>query len=93
MRKAVPAFDERFPVYPDHGCDLHPSCLSCPLPRCRYDEPGWLRRGKQGDRDARIVEARGAGRPVKDVAARFGVSQRTVHRVLAAGRGAPASAA
>lgn len=20
------------------GCDIHPHCLSCPLPRCKYDE-------------------------------------------------------
>ncbi len=26
--------------YNDNGCDLYPSCLRCPLPRCRYEEPG-----------------------------------------------------
>ncbi len=29
--------------YRDDGCDVHPHCLTCPLPRCRYDEPGGLR--------------------------------------------------
>ncbi len=24
-------------VYRDEGCDLHPSCLTCPLPSCRYE--------------------------------------------------------
>jgi hypothetical protein len=23
----------------DTGCELHPACLSCPLPRCKYDDP------------------------------------------------------
>jgi hypothetical protein len=25
--------------YRDEGCELFPSCLSCPLPQCRYDGP------------------------------------------------------
>ena len=24
--------------YKDEGCELSPSCLRCPLPRCQYDE-------------------------------------------------------
>ena len=27
----------------DTGCSLSPRCLDCPLPRCRYDEPGGAR--------------------------------------------------
>ncbi len=30
--------------YRDTGCDLAPSCLRCPLRRCRYDEPRAVRR-------------------------------------------------
>ena len=29
--------------YRDDGCDLFTSCLTCPLPRCRYDVPGGAR--------------------------------------------------
>lgn len=25
--------------YKDTGCDIHPTCLTCPLPKCRYDLP------------------------------------------------------
>ena len=38
-RKGVPTMDmlpEHFP-YRDDGCDVSPSCLRCPLPRCKYD--------------------------------------------------------
>lgn len=31
--------DEHFihPASPDDGCEVHPSCLSCPLPTCKWD--------------------------------------------------------
>lgn len=49
-------------VYLDDGCDIHPHCLTCPLPVCRYDVPGgW---GKLVCRDPvayqlRLVEGNG----------------------------------
>ena len=72
--------------YVDSGCDVHHSCLSCPLVRCRYDEPGGARRLFSEERDRSIVELQRQGRPVSLIAARFGVSRRTVFRVLARGR-------
>jgi len=68
--------------YRDDGCDIHPHCLSCPLPRCRYDAPGGLRALLNARRDRQIVEMRLKGVPVDDLAWRFGVSRRTVFRVL-----------
>src|SRR2546421_8529179 len=41
--------------YPDTGCRIHPSCLTCPLVRCRYEEPGGARRLFSRDRDLLIV--------------------------------------
>ena len=26
--------------YEDTGCEASDSCLDCPLPQCRYDDPG-----------------------------------------------------
>jgi hypothetical protein len=72
--------------YADTGCSLHPSCLSCPLARCRYDEPGGARRLLSEERDRAIVALRRRGRPVAAIAARFGISRRTVFRVLARAR-------
>ena len=74
--------------YRDDGCDIHPHCLTCPLPRCRYDEPGGLRAMLNAQRDREIVEMRLRGVPVDDLAGRFGVSRRTVFRVLSAPAGA-----
>jgi hypothetical protein len=73
--------------YADTGCDLHPACLSCPLARCRYDEPGGARKLLSDERDRSIIELRREGRPISAIASRFGVSRRTVFRVLAHGRG------
>src|SRR5438477_9931918 len=70
--------------YLDSGCDIHPSCLTCPLERCRYDEPGGARGIFARARDRQIVAlVRGHTLTVDAVARRFGVSRRTVFRVLA----------
>ena len=71
-----------FTRYRDNGCDVHPSCLSCPLPRCRYEEPGGLRALLNKTRDEQIANQRASGVPVAELATRFGVSRRTVFRVL-----------
>jgi hypothetical protein len=71
-----------FTRYRDDGCDVHPSCLSCPLPRCRYEEPGGLRALLNETRDQEIMMLRAQGVAVGELADRFGVSRRTVFRVL-----------
>jgi len=68
--------------YRDDGCDIHPHCLTCPLPRCRYDEPGGLRGLLNAYRDRQIVELRQRGIPVDELAQRFGLSRRSIFRVL-----------
>jgi len=70
--------------YRDDGCDLFPSCLSCPLPRCRYDVPGGVRAMLNQERDHQIrVLREDVGLSVDDIAERFQVSRRTVFRALA----------
>ncbi len=71
-----------FTRYRDDGCDVSPTCLTCPLPRCRYEEPGGLRALLNKTRDEQIVARRSDGVPVAELATRFGVSRRTVFRVL-----------
>ena len=69
--------------YRDSGCDLFPSCLRCPLPRCRYDEPGGVRAMLNRTRDREIRRMRLDERvPVNEIARRFHVSRRTVFRAL-----------
>ena len=73
--------------YRDEGCDLFASCLSCPLPRCRYDEPGGARAMLNRVRDGEIRRLRfEGGLAIDDISARFRVSRRTVFRVLRQGR-------
>jgi hypothetical protein len=72
--------------YADTGCDIHANCLTCPLVRCRYDEPGGARKLLSDERDRTILDLRRQGRPISAIAARFGVSRRTVFRVLAHSR-------
>src|SRR3989304_3445910 len=47
--------------YRGDGCDIHSQCLTCPLPRCRYDEPGGVRAMLNSYRDRQILAPRGAG--------------------------------
>ncbi|HSP56633.1 MAG TPA: helix-turn-helix domain-containing protein [Dehalococcoidia bacterium] len=68
--------------YKDDGCSVSPSCFACPLPRCRYEEPGGLRAVLNQMRDSEILALKRAGVPVEDLALRFQVSRRTVFRVL-----------
>jgi hypothetical protein len=68
--------------YQDDGCDISESCFSCPLPRCRYEERGGLRAIINAHRDNQMIQLRLAGMAVEDLADRFGVSRRTVFRVI-----------
>lgn len=70
--------------YVDSGCDLHKSCLTCPLETCRYDKPGGVRRLLSDERDSRILRLQREQRlTINDIARRCGVSRRTVFRVMA----------
>jgi hypothetical protein len=83
---ALPKRSDALPEYTsyaDNGCDLYPSCLTCPLPKCRYDEPGGASAMLRTGRDASIERlARQEGMNVDTLARQFGVSRRTIFRVL-----------
>ncbi len=70
--------------YRDDGCDIHPQCLTCPLPRCRYDEPGGVRAMLNSYRDQQILALRQDGEAVDQIAERYSLSRRTVFRILSA---------
>ena len=62
--------------YQDDGCDLHHSCLSCPLPACRYEmPPGRARALAQAAALGRLLAG---GRTMDEAASELGVSRRTV---------------
>jgi hypothetical protein len=74
-------------TYRDDGCDVSPSCLNCPLPVCKFDDPDYLRRSARNARDQAIIETRRREKlSVPALAQMFGVSTRTVHRVLQSDR-------
>ena len=69
--------------YADTGCGLWDRCLTCPLPRCRYDEPGGARQIFLRERDREIARLYRRDRLSADtLARRFGISRRSVFRSL-----------
>jgi len=69
--------------YQDKGCEFANSCLNCPFPQCIYDQPWgrqcWLKRLREREM-IRLFTSE--GKRVKELAAMFGVSQRTIQRAL-----------
>ena len=69
------------PEVPDPpACDLAESCLGCPLPTCRYDDPPPLNRHSEAAALGARIWAEGWS--VAEAAAALGVSERTVFRYL-----------
>lgn len=69
----------------DDGCAEHPHCLTCPLPRCVYDEPEGHTSPQIIKAQARAIAIRSLfddGLTVKAISERLVISRRTVHRAL-----------
>jgi hypothetical protein len=79
--------------YRDDGCDASATCLDCPLPLCKYDDPGWLQRESRRTRDDAIFRLRQERVPVAEISRKFGISTRTVHRIVQRGGATPVSVA
>ena len=74
--------------YRDDGCEFATSCLRCPLARCRYDQPGSSRVLRQAPRDRALRQRRTEGAPIETIALEFGLSRRSVFRILRQGQAA-----
>ena len=69
--------------YRDEGCEFADSCLNCPLTKCIHDEPGGRQHWLKKQRDRQIVRLfTTESKRVKELAPMFGLSRRTVQRVL-----------
>lgn len=68
--------------FKDTGCDLHPACLECPRPKCKYDEPHWERKKVLAARDLAILKRVYSGEKNKTIAKSLGVHVRTVNRAI-----------
>ena len=76
---ALPEFYQ----YADNGCEVSPSCLNCPLPQCKDDDPIWYQEYKRNNHDMRIVMTIRAERlTIEQAAQRFSVTPRTIFRVM-----------
>jgi AraC-like DNA-binding protein len=85
-RSQLPDFTE----YRDTGCEVSPSCFTCPLVKCRYDsDSGGKRALERLNRLDRVAELRRRGLTVDQIAQVLGVSRRTIFRDLGETLGTP----
>ncbi len=69
--------------YQDDGCEFADSCLNCPFPECIYAQPGGRQQWLQNLRDKEVLQLHtNPGKGIKELAKMFGVSQRTIQRIL-----------
>lgn len=66
----------------DRGCKYAPSCLGCPFSECVYGEFRGERSMLKAERDKDIAELSSGGMSAKQIAERFDIHIRTVHRAL-----------
>lgn len=75
--KEAPVID-----HPDKGCELHPSCLDCPMPVCVEEIPCGKRNLLKFRRALQIIKLRQQGTPIRALCEQFRVSRSTVERAL-----------
>ena len=69
--------------YEDTGCEVSPSCLNCPLPQCKYDDPVWFQQHRRTARDLNVLTTmRLENLTVEQAAERFSVTVRTIFRIM-----------
>ncbi len=81
-RTTVDAVPEFF-HYEDTGCEVSLSCLNCPLPQCKYDDPAWFQHYRRLSKDLIVLTAmRQENLMVDEAAERFSVTVRTIFRIM-----------
>ena len=69
--------------YEDTGCEASESCLNCPLPRCKHDDPAWYQRNRRRAKDFQVMYAMQLeDLSMEEAAERFSVTVRTIFRIL-----------
>ena len=69
--------------YEDTGCEVSLSCLNCPLPQCKYDDPVWFQRYRRMGRDLEVWRTiHSESLTAEEAAHRFSVTVRTVFRIM-----------
>ena len=68
----------------EDGCEVAPTCLECPLEKCRYDEPGAYQKTIRQRRDQEIVETiKREDLTTRQAAIVFKKTERTIFRIKA----------
>ncbi len=79
----TPDATPEFYHYEDTGCEASESCLNCPLPQCKYDDPAWYQRNRRLAKDFQVKYTMEQERlTVEEAAERFSVTVRTIFRIL-----------
>ncbi|GAH56342.1 unnamed protein product, partial [marine sediment metagenome] len=65
----------------DTGCSEHDDCLTCPFPKCIYDDNYGVVRARNAKRQL-VIRQMLQHDSVKGVARQLGVSERTVQRAV-----------
>ena len=82
-RRTTPDDISEFYHYEDTGCEVSDSCLDCPLPFCKYDDPSWYQRNRRLARDFQILRVMTQeSLSIEETAQRFSVTARTVFRIM-----------
>ena len=69
--------------YKDEGCKISPSCLTCPLPQCKYDDPISFQRDRRLAKDFEMWNTiRSESLTTDEAAERFSVTKRTIFRII-----------
>ena len=72
-----------FYPYEDTGCEVASSCLNCPLPQCRYDDPVWYQKNRRLAKDFQVFYIiKNERLTVEEAAGRFSVTARTIFRII-----------
>ena len=69
--------------FKDDGCELAPSCLSCPLEFCKYDDPYQTERVVYSDRRLKILALKAKGLTTTSINRITGISKGVIRRIVA----------
>ena len=70
----------------DNGCDQSPTCVTCPLPVCKYDLSHGSASIRRQQRLTAVVALSAAGHDAYTIAARLGIATRTAFRLIQVAR-------
>jgi len=74
---------QEFFHYEDTGCEISTSCLTCPLPQCKYDDPVWFQKCQRLAKDLKVIRAmQKEDLSVEAAALKFDVTVRTIFRIM-----------